>query len=410
MRPEDTENCGEVTPKGFSEDPSWPDVSQWLEKHRYQILSSVKNPNLQDILSAIFTERAKEVKPFVESFIRNVIFSFETMKKLYSAELIDMLVANEHDVWELLSDNQLSRFDISFFIISTLVKTNICLISFHENEPELHFYGKSSLPSKVFLVKFKNVLIVVKKAPSLTEGNSFSSSFSRSIIMEPKMVSSNIDLFDKSSLVKPKLIKSNIDIFEKTSVIESTSSDSWKDSNYSDCSTFLTTEKPQSSDTNIEASRGKSKSYSSFAQKQHQSASLKEIRSNHVSPKEGKVLKKGKLEALSTNPLIGSVTQSSQPGSSQSLIREQFRPNILVEEVDYRWGKMKFYSHKKEFGFVLSQRKEYFVQRDDLMKSGINVEDPNVRNSLTKAQVKFRLMKYKGNHKEALKAFDIKLV
>lgn len=406
----ETQSFGADALAGLEEDPDWPEVRRWLRSNCYQPLSSVQNPSLLDLLSALFASKAKEVKAVVETFARNVIFSFHLMKKLYSPQLIEFLKENELGVWELLGDSKLSRVDISLFVISALTKMNISLISIQDGEPQIEFFGSDRLPSKVFIIKFKSKFIVAKKVPIFSEATSLSSSsFSKGILSEQKMAQGTFELLEKSADLIPKVLRNNLDFLEKTSLIESTSSDSWKDSDSSEFSTYVATDKLQFSDPNIDVSRTKSKSSAPNAvnpQKGTHFASLKEIKSSQVSPKENATSKKDHYKGTSEKSLAGLSSQ----GSSQSLIREKFRPNILVEETEYRWGKMKFYSHKKGFGFILSQRKEFFVQKDDFLKSGINIEDPEVRTSLTRTQVKFRLIKYKGNHNEALKAFDIKLV
>ena len=408
MRLEETQSLGADALAGLAEDPDWPAVRRWLRSNRYEPLSAVRDPSLLDLLSAAFASRAQEVKPVVQTFARNVIFSFHLMKKLYSTELIRFLKENEPGVWELLGDSKLSRVDISLSVIAALTKTNISLISFQDGEPQLQLFGSGCLPSKIFLIDFKGKFIVAKKVP-IFEATSFSSSsFSKGLASEQKIAQGSFDLLEKSADLPPKMLRSNLDFLEKTSLIDSTSSDSWKDSSSSDFSIFLATDKPQLSDPNIDVSRTKSKSSApnaANAQKAAQFTSLKEIKSSGNSPKEGGASKKGQYQGTSKKPRAWPSPQSS----SQGLIREQFRSNVLVEETEYRWGKMKFYSQKKEFGFILSQRREFFVQKDDLLKSGIDVEDPGVRTSLARAQVKFRLMKYRGNHKEALKAFDIRL-
>lgn len=337
--------------ESFLEEKLGVGIEEWLRQKKYKRIGGGLSRDPCDLCLDFFGKSGPEVINAVRSFARGFLAAPQRMKKLYSPAFLDYLTEQRDEVAKLACESENPSLIPFFTVLSQLTKTRVKVVYFSEEVTTSCKLGSRDWPGRVVVVQHEAGLFAVAKAQNFV----------------CRTYSEQLPLPLDSSDYEDQVAPTGLCLNGGSTTSDSSGLDSL------DSPTLFAAREPLSI----------------------------------ISPPSSRGYEK--RESSST---IDSFTEAEKnPQSSvRTLIHHKFQQNVLHEDKEFKQGFVKFFSSSKEFGFIISNGKEYFLHKDDLFKSGINVADANVRKSLLQRIVEFRVIEYKGNTKAGLKAIDIRLL
>lgn len=326
-------------------------VEEWLRQKKYKRIGGGLSRDPCDLCLDFFGKEGPEIIEAVRTFARAFLAAPQRMKKLYSQAFLDYLSDQMEEVAKLACKSENSPVIPFFTVLSQLTKTRVKVVYFSEEVTTSCKLGNRDWPGRVVVVQLDAGLFAVAKAQDFA----------------CRTYSAQLPLTLDSSDCEDQVAPTGLYLNGGSTASDSSGLDCL------DSSTLFAAADPLSS----------------------------------VSPPRSYDFEK--RESSSTIDSFAE-TERNPNSSSRLLIHQKFQQNVLYEEKDFKQGYVKFFSSSKEFGFIISNGKEFFLHKDDLFKSGINVADLAVRKSLLQRMVEFRVIEYKGNTKASLKAIDIRLL
>lgn len=345
--------------KGVKEQPDTElaGLCDWLRENGIVCVWTHPYDSACELVVSLLPNIGKAVLNSVIGFVRNFLFKKHSVERLYGAEFINMLSGRTRELEELLLCPEAAEPLLFLSILSNIQKTRVVFVRQSKGRPAETCLGSDEFPSKVCVVSFQGKLFGAEKF--------------RSPVCEPR-----------SNFPAGFLPQNNLPFRKK---------------NLEDGSSPTASERSPISPQGLEFFANQSK------------ISSKEASEGGLSDSDDSIERLPWIDQSERHSLWNDsgISDSIVP---KSIAQTRFHARVIREDPQLRSGMVKFFSSRKEYGFIISEGKEIFLHKDDLLKVGIDVNEPGIAASLTHRLVQFRLIDYQGLSKISSKAVDIKFL
>lgn len=345
--------------KGFKGQPDseLAGLCDWLRERGIVCIWTHPHDSPCSALASLFPSMGSAVLNSLLGFVRNFLFKRQSIERLYGSEFIDFLIKRKKELEELLLCPEAAEPLLFLTILSKIQKTRVLFIRQNKGYPVETSFGSDLFPSKVCIVSFGGKLYAAEQF--------------RSPVCEAQ------------PNFPAGLLRSNNLFLRKKKLEEG------------------------SSPTASERSPLSPQDLEFFAD--HSKISSKEDSEGALSDSDDSIERLPWIDH-SERQSIGSDSGLSDSIVSKPNAPSRFNARVIRQDTQLRSGMVKFFSSRKEYGFIISEGKEIFLHKDDLLKVGIDANEPGIATSLTHRLVQFRLIDYQGLSKVSSKAVDIKFL